>query len=370
VGNLKVIFTKKIKKQEEMKMTKKLMRKMTMVAFVLLLLAVVRPMEVEAMPRPSGLYAWTNCDMCIRSNNGLGGSIVAVAPKGAEVVVFSADDNAVDGFHWARVRYSDAEGYMAYANESQNLEFLEFQKWNDIEGTSGWVQILQDVELHKSPNPEISGTIVSLKPGDTVLIEAEMKPTKYGSNVCRVLWNEAVEGYIPANNDVADFYEYLGNPDSSESASIAPTTEDSNTIEKLGIVNRPMCLRTMPNKNSQVLRVADTFEEVWVEALETNASGEQWYRVITGTDEAYIATFGVNVGCTLDRDAETNRALNLRSGPSTDAQRWVTLPEGLPVWAMSEFSGVGTSENWIRVAVDYEGRKYYGFVIKQGLSIL
>ena len=352
-----------------MKMTKKLMRKMTMVAFVLLLLAAVKPVEVKAMPRPARIYGWTQTDMCLRSYQGLGGDIVAVAPKGTEVIVVSTDDNPQDGFYWARVQYSGVDAYMAYTNEAQTISFLEFQSWNSVEGSSGTARLLRALTLYSGPNFELAGNLAQLEPGETINILTELSPVKYGSNVCRVIIANGMEGYIPANNSTVMTYEYLDNPDSSESASIAPTTTDAE-IEKIGIVNRPMCLRTMPTVNSQVIRVADTFEEVWVEALETNASGENWYRVISGTDEGYIATFGVNVGHTLDRDGETNRALNLRSGPSTAAQRWVTIPEGYPVWCMSEFSGVGTSEKWFRVAVDYEGRKYYGFVVGWGLNLI
>jgi uncharacterized protein YgiM (DUF1202 family) len=347
-------------------MTKKLVRNLLMAATLILLLMVVRPVEVRAMPRPCGKYAWTQTDMCLRSYQGLGGDIVAVVHKGAELVVISTDDNAVDGFYWAMVRYSDTVGYMAYANENQTSNFIEFQSWNSVEGTSGWARLLIEVTLYSGPNPELSKVLATLDKGQEVQILKEMAPVKYGSNICRVQAN-GMEGYIPANNEVAHFYEYSDNSESSKSA--APTTDAE--IDKLGIVNRPMCLRAMPNKNSEILRVADTFEELWVEALEVNASGEKWYRVINGTDEAYVADFGVNVGGkTLDRDAETVTALNLRSGPSTAAQVWVTLPEGLPVWAMRDFSGVGTSEKWIRVAVDYEGHKYYGFVVGWGLNLI
>lgn len=352
-------------------MTKKLMRYL-MAALVVLLLAAVKPVEVKAMPRPAMLYGWTQTDMCLRSHPGFGGNVVAVVPKGAEVVVVSTDDNPVDGFHWAYVRYPDVEGYMAYANQSQSMKFLEFQQWNPVEESSGWARLLREVTLYSGPNPELSGEsegLAQLEPGREIYIQAELAPVKYGSNICRVRV-DGVEGYINANVSQVnpETYEYIGISDFySYTPATTPTT--SKQIEKTGIVNRPMCLRTLPTTNSEVLRVLDTYEELWVEALETNASGEQWYRVITGTYEAYVAAFGINVGGkTLDRDAETNTDLNLRSGPSTTAQRWVTLPEGYPVWCMSEFSGVGTSEKWVRVAVDYEGHKYYGFVVGWGLT--
>ena len=344
-------------------MTKKLMRNLWTMAIMLLLLAVVRPLEVEAMPRPSMLYAWTQTDMCMRSNPGLYGNIVAVVPAGSEVVVISTDDNPVDGFHWARVQYSGVDAYMAYTNEAQTMSFLEFQKWNYVEGSSGWVRLLREVTLSAGPNPELSGGD-TLEPGRELYIQTEMSPVKYGSSICKV-WVDGVEGYIPANNPVAEIYEYMAVPnDMSYIPATAPT--QSEAVNERGIVTKAMNLRQHATTNSEIFRVLNTYEEVEVISLETNVSGEKWYRVNTGTMEGFVAAEGITVGQTLDRYAYSKTAVNLRSGPTTNSQVLVTIPNGYKIWAVTQFNGVGNSSqnpNWVHISVRLNGVKTDGYVV-------
>ena len=347
-------------------MTKK-MRKLTMAtlaALVVLLLAAVKPVEVKAMPRPARIYGWTTTDMCLRSDYNLRSSIIRVVPAGAELVVISTDDNPQDGFYWAYVDFSGEKGYMAYANQSQTINFIEFQKWNYVEGSSGWVRLLREVTFSSGPNPELSGGD-TLEPGRELYIQAEMKPVRYGNYICRV-WVDGIEGYINANVSQVnpETYEYIGISD-FYSYTPATTPTQSESINERGIAKMAMNLRQHATTNSEPLRVLEPYEKVWVESLETTVSDEKWYRVNTGAMEGYVAEFGITVGQTLDRYANTITAVNLRTAPTTNSQVIVTIPNGYRIWSVTRYNGVGNSQNpnWVEIAVRINNVRYEGYVV-------
>lgn len=344
----------------------KMMRRLMVVALMLLAVAAVRPVQVKAMPRPARIYGWTNCDMCLRSYPG--GNIVTVVPKGAEVVVISTDDCSQNGFYWARVQYSGVDAYMAYTNEAQNVTFLEFQKWDYVEGTSGWVRLLREVTFSSGPNPELSGGD-TLEPGRELYIQAEMKPVRYGNSICRV-WVDGVEGYIPANNPVTEIYEYMAVPNDVYSYTPATTPTQSQPVNERGIAKMAMNLRQYPSTNSEIFKVLDTYEEVRVESLETTVSGEKWFRVNTGTMSGYVRDFGITVGQTLDKHSRTTTAVNLRMAPTTNSQILVTIPNGYKVWAVTRYNGIGNSPNpnWVKIAVRINDVRLEGYVVDWAIT--
>jgi hypothetical protein len=346
----------------------KMMRRLMVVALMLLAVAAVRPVQVKAMPRPARIYGWTNCDMCLRSYPG--GNIVTVVPKGAEVVVISTDDCSQNGFYWARVQYSGVDAYMAYTNEAQNVTFLEFQKWDYVEGTSGWVRLLREVTFSSGPNPELSGT-AQLEPGRELYVQAEMSPVKYGSNICRV-WVDGIEGYINANVSQVnpETYEYIGISDFYSYVPATTPTQSQQPINERGIAKMAMNLRQYATTNSEPLRVLEPYEAVWVESLETTVSGDKWYRVNTGAMEGYVAEFGITVGQTLDRYANTITAVNLRTAPTTNSPIIVTIPNSYKIWAVTRFNGVGNSQtpNWVHVSARINGVKIDGFVVDWAIT--
>ena len=86
--------------------------------------------------------------------------------------------------------------------------------------------------------------------------------------------------------------------------------------------------------------------------------------------EGYVAEFGITVGQTLDRYANTITAVNLRTAPTTNSPIIVTIPNSYKIWAVTRFNGVGNSQtpNWVHVSARINGVKIDGFVVDWAIT--